>query len=138
MVGDNVRSVSWPYCGEIDIMEIVGRAPRELLGTVHGPGYSGTEGIGMNIRHDADFSDDFHVFAVEWADASITWLLDGVQYFTLLKATVQRRKLPWVFDHPYHILLNLAVGGEFGGKVDNDAVFPQRMEIDYVRVYQYK
>ena len=137
MLGTNIASVPWPACGEIDIMENIGREPGIVHGTVHGPGYSGGGGIGgpATLPDGAAFADDFHVFGVEWETNRIRWFLDGNLYFTLTPA-----KLPagrqWVYNQPQFLLLNLAVGGAWPGNPDATTVFPQRMTVDYVRVYQ--
>lgn len=136
MLGNNIGSVGWPNCGEIDIMENIGREPNIVHGTVHGPGYSGANGIGGPYTlPSGNFSDAYHVFAVEWESNVMRWYVDGNLYFTLNRSTVESRG-QWVFDHPNFIILNLAVGGAWPGNPDGTTVFPQRMYIDYVRVYQ--
>jgi beta-glucanase (GH16 family) len=136
MMGDDVGTNGWPRCGEIDIMENIGKEPGIVHGTVHGPGYSGPSGIGhpYSLPGGKKFADDFHVYAVEWTPASIRWLVDNYAY-----ATVATNDLPkgakWVYDHPEFILLNVAVGGDWPGNPDATAVFPQQMRVDYVRVY---
>lgn len=136
MLGNNIGSVGWPACGEIDIMENIGREPNIVHGTVHGPGYSGANGIGGGYTlSSGNFSDAYHVFTVEWESNVMRWYVDGNLYFTLNRSTVEARG-QWVFDHPHFIILNLAVGGAWPGSPDGTTVFPQRMYIDYVRVYQ--
>jgi beta-glucanase (GH16 family) len=134
MLGDNITSVGWPGCGEIDIMENIGREPARVHGTVHGPGYSGANGVG----HEYDlasgaFADSFHVYAIEWEAGSIKWYVDGVRYLTVTAAILPGT---WVFNHQFFILLNVAIGGYWPGNPDGTTTFPQMMRVDYVRVYQ--
>lgn len=136
MLGTNLESVGWPQSGEIDIMENVGREPSTVHGTIHGPGYSGAEGIGQatELPNGAAFADDFHTFAVEWRPDAIRWLVDGEAVFT-----VTPEKLPagaeWVYNHPFFLILNVAVGGNWPGLPDESSTFPQTLLVDYVRVY---
>jgi beta-glucanase (GH16 family) len=135
-LGANFPGTPWPNCGEIDIMENIGSEPNTVHGTVHGPNYSGGAGIGGPYSLSSGrFTDDYHLFAVEWESNVMRWYVDGNLYFTLTKATVEARGR-WVFDHPNFIILNLAVGGAWPGNPNGSTVFPQRMYIDYVRVYQ--
>ncbi len=137
LLSTNISSVGWPACGEIDIMENIGREPGTVHGTVHGPGYSGDHGIGgpMTLPGGAAVADDFHVFAVECEPESIVWFMDGKQYFRLTPAQLPE-KARWVFNQPKFMLLNLAIGGGWPGYPDATSTFPQRMIVDYVRVYE--
>jgi beta-glucanase (GH16 family) len=136
MLGTNISSARWPGCGEIDILENIGSEPAIVHGTVHGPGYSGGSGISgaFNLPTNGAFADDFHVYAIEWTTNQIKWFVDDRHYFTLTPA-----RLPagtkWVFDQPQFLLLNVAVGGQWPGYPDETTVLPQRMLVDYVRVY---
>jgi beta-glucanase (GH16 family) len=138
LLGSNIDQVGWPQCGEIDVMENIGREPSVVHGTVHGPGYSGANGIGspFNLSKGA-FADDFHVYSIDWSPDQIRWRVDGTQYKSL-----SPHDLPigskWVFDHPFFIILNFAVGGAWPGDPDATTIFPQKMMIDYVRVYANK
>jgi beta-glucanase (GH16 family) len=136
MLGNNIDTSGWPNCGEIDIMENIGREPSIVHGTIHGPGYSGANGIGAayNLTSGA-FSAGFHIFAVEWEPGAIRWYVDGNLYQTRTAADLPAGAV-WVFDHPFFMLLNVAVGGFWPGNPDATTVFPQRMYVDYVRVYQ--
>lgn len=125
---------NWPHAGEIDIMEYVGRDPTLILGTVHGPGYAGATGIGRWNRQDYPIADEFHTYAIEWDYDGIRWFYDGEMYFDLSRDFVGNRE--WVFDQPFFMLLNVAVGGIFPGPIALDLEFPVHMYVDYVRVYQ--
>lgn len=134
MLGSNFSTVGWPDCGEIDIMEYVGREPDLILGTIHGPGYSGALGLSHWNRQDYDIADDFHTYAVEWNEEQITWFYDGEEYGTYARSDIGERE--WPFDQPFFIILNLAVGGTLPGPVGLDTVFPAQYLVDYVRVFQ--
>ncbi len=134
LLGEDVNQVGWPNCGEIDIMEYVGQHPTQFLGTMHGPGYSGGQGLTRSQTMPYNISDDFHTFAIEWDQDQISWFYDDVRYSTYTRADVGDRQ--WVFDHPFFIILNLAMGGTLGGRVDPDLQFPVQYLVDYVRVYQ--
>ena len=137
MLGSDIAAVGWPNCGEIDIMENIGREPDKVYGTVHGPGYSGANGISHSYALPAGqtFKDDFHVFALEWDEAEIRWYMDDELYGVLPKERFSESR-PWVFDHPFFLILNVAVGGAWPGYPDETSTFPQEMLVDYVRVYQ--
>jgi beta-glucanase (GH16 family) len=133
MLGDNCAKVGWPACGEIDIMENIGKEPNRVHGTVHGPGYSGAQGVGRaHELPSGAFADAFHVYAVEWKPDTIRWYVDGTPYQTLTPKDLPGQ---WVYDHPFFFLLNVAVGGHWPGSPDETTVFPQTMRVDYVRVY---
>lgn len=136
MLGTNIVSAGWPNCGEIDIMEHIGREPTMVHGTIHGPGYSGGNGIGgaVTLINNQAVADAFHLFAIEWETNRIRWFLDNQLYFTVTPASLPSGK-SWVFDRPQFLLLNLAVGGSWPGNPTATNVFPQRLEVDYVRVY---
>jgi beta-glucanase (GH16 family) len=136
MLGNNINTAGWPACGEIDIMENIGREPALVHGTVHGPGYSGAAGIGAQYSLTSGaFGDAFHVFAVEWEPNRIRWYVDGQLYQTRTPADLPAGSA-WAFDHPFFMLLNVAVGGYWPGDPDATNVFPQKMYVDYVRVYR--
>lgn len=137
MLGANFDEAGWPQTGEIDIMEFRGQAPELIYGSLHGPGYSAAEAITGTFRlPDGEvFTDDFHVFAVEWNPGGMIFSVDGEVYQTVSSAEVSERG-DWVFDHEFFMLLNLAVGGGFVGPVGPDVVFPAEMLVDYVRIFE--
>ena len=136
MLGSNFSTIGWPDCGEIDIMEYVGKDPTLILGTMHGPGYSGALGLTKWNRQTYNIADDFHTYAIEWDKDQISWFYDDVKYSTYTRSDVEPKT--WVFDQPFFIILNLAVGGTLGGLVNPDTFFPAQYLVDYVRVYELK
>jgi beta-glucanase (GH16 family) len=135
LLGTDLDTVGWPTCGEIDIMEYRGQEPRIVHGSLHGPGYSGGSALTSQFElAQGAFDTGFHVFAVEWGTDRITWLVDGIAY-----RSVTPDDLPpgtrWVFDHPFFVILNVAVGGNYVGGPGPSTSFPQTMTVDYVRVY---
>ncbi len=137
LLGSDIDAVHWPTCGEIDIMENIGKEPSIIHGTMHGPGYSGGGGLSSaySLAKNRRFADSFHVFAVEWEPNVVRFYCDGTLYKTRTPADLPAGKT-WVFNKPFFILLNLAVGGNWPGNPDETTVFPQKMLVDYVRVYQ--
>jgi beta-glucanase (GH16 family) len=136
MLGTNIDQVGWPQAGEIDIMENVGRLGNQVFGTLHGPGYSGGQSYGGSYDLGTPFADGYHTFAVEWQPDKIVWSIDGIAYFTATPNDAFLQGKEWVYNHPFYVLLNVAVGGNFGGAVGPDTTFPQVTSIDYVRLYQ--
>lgn len=137
LLGADIDTVGWSQCGEIDVMENIGREPNIVHGTLHGPGYSGASSIGAayTLPNGKRSADDYHVYAVEWEPDVIRWYVDNNLYHTLTPASLPN-EAKWVFDHPFFILLNVAVGGRWPGEPDATTIFPQKMSIDYVRVYR--
>lgn len=137
MLGNNIDTVGWSTCGEIDVMENIGREPFTVHGTIHGPGYSGANAIGapFNLANNQEFADDFHVYATEWTENKISFYVDGKLYKTITPQDLPAGK-DWVYDHPFFMILNLAIGGNWGGVADETTIFPGEMLIDYVRVYR--
>ncbi|MFF8807450.1 discoidin domain-containing protein [Streptomyces omiyaensis] len=138
MGADFLSGRPWPYNGEIDILEVLGKDVKTSYSTVHAPAYHGAGGIGApyGLPQGADFSDDFHTWAADWTSKGIVYSLDGRTVLTLDKEQVERTRGPWIFDHPHYMILNLAVGGDWPGPTDATTPFPARMLVDYVRVYQ--
>jgi len=137
MLGNDIGTVGWPKCGEIDIMENIGKEPGTIHGSLHGPSTTGKTSDAtapFNLPAGQNFADDFHLYAVEWEPATIRFYVDSNLY-----ATFTQSRWPaggaWVFDHPFFLLLNLAVGGDWPGPPDSSTVFPQQLLVDYVRVY---
>ena len=137
MLGNDISTAGWPTCGEMDVMENIGREPSTVHGSMHGPGYSGGNPLTASYSLPAgkNFSDDFHTFAVEWEPNVARFYVDGLLYETHTPADLPAGA-KWVFDHPFFILLNVAVGGTWPGSPDQTTTFPQTMQVDYVRVYQ--
>lgn len=127
---------NWPTDGEIDIMEVVGRDPKRLYGTLHGPGYSGGNAYGGSLVASSAWHKAFHDYAVDWSTDQIVWTVDGQEYFRASPASLTAVKgtMQWVYEHPFFIILNLAIGGNFG--LGDPASLPaeSRMLIDYVHV----
>jgi beta-glucanase (GH16 family) len=137
MLGDNIGTVDWPACGEIDIMENLGHRPGTIHGSLHGPGYSGSRPLheSYSLPDGHAFSDGYHVFAVNWSPDLIEWSVDHHVYYTCTPAQLPGNAR-WVFNgRPFFLLLNLAVGGGWPGNPDATTVFPQTLYIDYVRVF---
>ena len=136
MLGNDIgKTAVWPNSGEIDIMEMIGKQPNTIYNTAHGPGYSGAKGLGSHIDlPQGSLQNDFHVYAVEWEATEIRWYIDDAQVFKVASTDVAPNK--WVFDHPFFIILNVAVGGGWPGFPDSTTIFPQQMLVAYIRVYQ--
>lgn len=134
LLGDNITEVSWPQCGEIDIMEQRGQEPSVTHGTVHGPGYFGgnakTKAFGLLTGR---FDTDFHIYAIEWGEDYIDFFIDDFLYQRIQPSDLTGE---WVFNKPFFIILNVAVGGNYVGYPTTGTPFPQSMIIDYVRVYK--
>lgn len=162
---DDLSTFSWPYCGEIDIMENAGSKPTIISGAIHGPGYSGGEPILKEYDLVNDRVDSgFHIYGVEWGPNYVNFYVDDVLYKQITPEDLPNDPLPegaedflstifpdpvelelytekwntWVYDQPFYMILNLAVGGLFDGPPNDDTVFPQTMLVDYVRVYKDK
>ncbi len=135
MLGNNIDTAQWPTCGEIDIMENVGNEAYTVHGSLHGPQYSGANPLTSSYSvTGAKLSDDFHVYAVEWEPKVVRFYVDGNLYSTRTPADIPSGAT-WVYDHPFFLLMNVAVGGAWPGSPDATTVFPQSMVVDYVKVY---
>jgi beta-glucanase (GH16 family) len=132
-LGDNIDTVSWPACGEIDFMETIGTDIQTNHGSLHMPSNYGPSGT-YKLPNGASYANAFHVFAFEWEPGTIRFYVDGMLYET------QTSKVPngdtWEFEHPFFLLINVAVGGQWPGSPDGTTTFPQTLKVDYVRVYQ--
>jgi len=136
-LGTDFSTAGWPKSGEIDVMENIGKEPSTVHGTVHGPGYSGGAGISsqVTLRGNQRLANGFHVFGVVWSQDSIEFFFDGRAYRRLTPAQLPQGAT-WAFNHPFFLLLNVAVGGEWPGNPDETTTFPQEMTVDWIRVWQ--
>lgn len=138
MLGQNISSAGWPQCGEIDIMEHVGFDPNVVHGTIHSEAYNhvkGTQKGGQTTIPTA--TSDFHTYTINWTADQLDFLVDNTVYYTVNKATLGSNTAQWPFVQPFFLILNVAVGGGWGGqKGVDETIWPRRMEVDYVRVYQ--
>lgn len=136
MLGSNFDSVTWPQCGEIDIMEQKGKFSNITYGSIHGPGYSGGQAITTPYAlQNNRFDTDFYVYAVEWRENRIDFFVNDYLYRRITPADVPGE---WVYNQPFFIILNVAVGGNFVGPPNEFTPFPGSMYVDYVRVYREK
>jgi len=133
MLGDNIDTVSWPACGEIDFMETIGSDITTNHGSLHMPNDNPTGTY--TLPDGGSFADAFHVFATEWEPGSVSFYVDGVLYETQTQAQVPNGGT-WEFDHPFFLVMNVAVGGQWPGAPNATTQFPQTMKVDWVRVYQ--
>jgi beta-glucanase (GH16 family) len=133
-LGTDITHNPWPNSGEIDVMEYVSRVPNEIFGTIHGPGYSGGGSFGGTYDFGAPVRDDYHTYAVEWEPDEIRWYVDDVLYHTATPADIAPNT--WVFEKPFFLLLNFAIGGNFGGAIDPNNTYPQEYLVDYVKVFE--
>ena len=135
MLGADFPEVGWPACGEIDILEYRGQDVASILGSLHGPGYSGGDPISRGYSlSEGGFDENFHVFGVTWDPGRIAWHVDGEIYGVATPGSLPNGA-EWVFNHPFFIIMNVAVGGNFVGDVGPNTEFPQAMLVDWVRVY---
>ncbi len=137
MLGSDFDAIGWPACGEVDIMENVGNEPSRVHGSLHGPGYSGGNPLTgvFDLPNQARFSDDYHVFAIEWEPQTMRFYVDNNLYETQTAGDLPLGKT-WAFDHPFFLVLNVAVGGYWPGSPKATTQFPTSMMVDYVRVYR--
>lgn len=133
MLGSNIDSVGWPRAGEIDILEYVGKEPNKIFTSLHTPD---SYGATINTKKDViqGIEDGFHTYAIDWTKDHIQFLVDDQLFYTFSPEIKDEKT--WPFDQPFYILVNLAIGGNFGGPEVNDSIFPQEFMIDYIKVYQ--
>jgi len=137
MLGSNIDQNNWPICGEIDMMELRGQEPNKFLTTMHfGTSFADhrQKGAPDQVLPAGNFSDAFHTFSVVRGKDQIRFFLDGALYYTFTSSDAS----PYPFNNPFFVVLNVAVGGNFLGSPNASTVFPQQMQVDYVRYYQYK
>lgn len=127
----------WPACGEIDVMENRGNYPAVVQGTIHYAGTSGEhlQSMGRFTFGQNDGVTHFHTYLLEWTTNSISWSVDGSLYKTQTNWSTVNAPYPAPFNQPFYIIMNLAVGGNYGGNPDANTVFPGEMQVDYIRVY---
>jgi beta-glucanase (GH16 family) len=137
--GNDIDTVGWPMCGEIDAMECIGREPFTVFSTVHGPSTASSDGYGLTISHQtiAELSEGFHVYGLNWAPNFVQMTLDGVPYATYTPRSLSDGQR-WVFNKPFFLILDLAVGGAWDGAPDATTPFPATMLVDWVRVYSWR
>lgn len=133
MLGNDIDDAGWPDCGEIDIMEYVGRMPGIVHHSLH---TRSSHGATINTKKVivANPEEEFHIYGIEWSSKAIDFYVDGELEYTYAPGTTNNDY--WPFDKPFYFLLNAAVGGGFGGPVTTDEIFPQQFQIDYIKVYQ--
>jgi beta-glucanase (GH16 family) len=136
-LGRNIGSVGWPASGEIDVMEVTARQPAVVYGTLHGPGVGGEDyPLRVNRRMPAPLANAFHVYGISWSPGRVVFTVDGRRYGVLTRRNWPHA-LPWAFDHPFFLLLNLAVGGDASeGPPNASTPFPATMLVDWVRVWR--
>jgi len=137
MLGTNIDEVGWPNCGEIDIMELVGHEPQKVHGTAHwGPQGNNSTFISGTQSFEQKYSENFHVFTLLWQEDLLKWYMDEQLFHTITPANVTNTVYP--FNDPFYLLFNLAIGGNWPGNPDDTTMFPQEMQVDYIRVFQEK
>ncbi|MGQ3053537.1 MAG: glycoside hydrolase family 16 protein [Roseateles sp.] len=134
-LGTDIATNPWPKSGEIDIMEFVPQTPNSTYGTLHGPGYSGAQGIGKSVDLGAPVINDFHTYTIVKRPNEIIWYVDGKEFHRLTPANLPAGGT-WVFEKPFFVILNLAVGGDWPGAPDATTPLPARMLVDWVRIYK--
>lgn len=133
MLGSNISKVGWPKSGEIDILEYIGRQPQHVYTTLHTQDGHGDNGHGKKTEV-LGIEEGFHIFAVEWTKDKVDFFVDDKLVFTYNPEN--KTEDSWPFNQPFYIIVNMAIGGNFGGPAVDDAIFPQQFVVDYIRVYQ--
>ncbi|HKB43786.1 MAG TPA: glycoside hydrolase family 16 protein, partial [Chitinophagaceae bacterium] len=136
MLGNNIISAGWPACGEIDIMELLGQEITKSYGTLHYGASAATHGSKGNFYtlSSSSFYDQFHVFSMDWKQDQVNLYVDNNLYLTVNKTDLG--SAPYPFNAPFFFIFNVAVGGNWPGSPDATTSFPQRMIVDYIRVFQ--
>ncbi len=134
LLGNDIDTAGWPECGEVDILEWRGSYPSSIVSSLHGPRYEGGNSYHHHYDVPGSYGDAFHVFTFEWTPDSTRWLVDGNEFYVKTAAAIAGGGHDWVFDHPFFIILNLAIGGIFDGTPAASTAFPQQMLVDYVSV----
>jgi beta-glucanase (GH16 family) len=136
MLGNDIDdpNVGWPECGEVDILEWRGSVPSTIISSLHGPSYSGGSSYNSDYTLPSGSYADFHTYTFEWLPDRVRWLIDGNEFYVRTAQSLTDRGQRWVYDHPFFLILNLAIGGIFDGDPDGATVFPQQMLVDYVSV----
>lgn len=133
MLGSNISKVGWPKCGEIDILEYVGRDPHMVYTTLHTQDSHGNSINSKKTKIDT-IEEGFHVYAVDWTKEKMDFLVDGTIVYTFNPNV--KNENTWPFDQKFFILINMAIGGNFGGPDVDDSIFPQEYVVDYIKVFQ--
>lgn len=133
MLGSNIKTIGWPKCGEIDIMEYVGRNPQTIYTTLHTEDSHGNS-VNAKVTNFPNIEEGFHIYAIDWTKNKIEFFVDNVSIYTFQPEI--KNENTWPFNQKFFILINMAIGGNFGGPEVDDTIFPQEYIIDYVRVYQ--
>ncbi len=136
LLGNDIDATGWPGCGEVDILEWRGSDPSSIVSSLHGPRYAGGNSYHNHYDVSGSYGDDFHVFTFEWTADGARWLVDGNPFYVKTAEAIGAQGHDWVFDHPFFIILNLAIGGIFDGLPTASTAFPQQMLVDYVSVSQ--
>ena len=135
LLGKNLLDgVTWPACGEIDILENTGSHPFQIQGTIHGPDYSGENGVTKIIQAQRPLSEDFNNYAISWNENSIEWFFNGVSYNKISKTDPALEGKDWPFNQEFYLIINLAIGGWFPGEVDPDLVQAE-LQVDWIKYY---
>lgn len=132
MLGSNIGTIGWPKCGEMDMMEVLGHQTNKTYGTIHWDNNGHQQSGGNYSLPTGSFSSDFHLFTYIWTSNKITWLVDNIEYYTVVKSSA----INFPIDLPEFFIFNVAVGGSWPGNPDGTTVFPQTMQVDYIKVYQ--
>ena len=126
--------MTWPHCGELDVLENTGAHPFQVQGTIHGDGYFGENGLTKIIQSTTPLADDFHRYSINWTPDYIEWFFDDVSYNRINRVDVEAAAKPWPFNQEFYLILNLAIGGWFAGAVDEDLKHAQ-LQVESIKYY---